>query len=342
MKKTLISLLALCCTMAAQAQNEQMTATLQHGDETQVFTGANAFVNAHTAAEDGDVITLSEGVFAVTPITKSVSIYGAGFETDETNGTGVTKLDGSLYIGVEGETLKDVLLEGLYVNGETYAATNSSNSTNAPMEGLTINKCYLGSYLLFRSNITNATIKNCVVSNGYYESVRGASTDVVATNLYISNCVLANTVNTFNETSTICVDHSIVLGTYYRTAPSITWMNTIFTAKVESRIFGAGYAKNCIFRSDRAWNQGIGNFTQENCYEVEMASIFSDAADGNYSATRTYELQQPETWIGTDDTEIGIRGGEGWSKVPSTPVVKSLGLSVSGKTLNVTYDAVVR
>lgn len=80
MKKILFTIIALCSTLSVGAQNELQTAVLQHDGDTQVFTGRNAFVNANAAAVDGDVITLSAGTFNIADITKSISLYGAGFE----------------------------------------------------------------------------------------------------------------------------------------------------------------------------------------------------------------------------------------------------------------------
>jgi hypothetical protein len=94
--------------------------------------------------------------------------------------------------------------------------------------------------------------------------------------------------------------------------------------------------KNCI--SDR----DMSGF--ENCYLVAIANIFEDGEDGTYSSDRTYVLKSElsSSWIGTDNTEIGIHGGHGFSKVPSIPVVKNLQLGVNGSELNVTYDAITR
>ena len=47
-------------------------------------------------------------------------------------------------------------------------------------------------------------------------------------------------------------------------------------------------------------------------------------------------------WIGTDGTQIGIHGGIGWSKVPRTPVIKSLELNVEGTQLRINYEAEAR
>jgi hypothetical protein len=94
--------------------------------------------------------------------------------------------------------------------------------------------------------------------------------------------------------------------------------------------------KGCI--SDLA----ISGF--ENCYQVALTDIFADGTDGAYSSERTYVLNTDHSseWIGTDGTQIGIHGGNGWSKVPSTPVVKNLSVMPSGTSLNVTYQAEVR
>ena len=76
--------MALSCMMAALGQTDVVTATLQHGNELTVFKMANALNEAINAAVDGDVITLSEGMFnAFTIDGKSLTIYGAGFEDDE-------------------------------------------------------------------------------------------------------------------------------------------------------------------------------------------------------------------------------------------------------------------
>lgn len=47
MKKLLFLAAALCCAFTAQAQNEIMTAILQHGEDATAFTGMNALVQAH-------------------------------------------------------------------------------------------------------------------------------------------------------------------------------------------------------------------------------------------------------------------------------------------------------
>ena len=86
MKKNLLSMIALVCTMSAHAQlSDGVSATLQTGENTTIFYGFDAFKDAITAAPSNavSVITLSPGTFNNPgEITKKVKIYGAGFEKD--------------------------------------------------------------------------------------------------------------------------------------------------------------------------------------------------------------------------------------------------------------------
>ena len=76
MKKTLLLLVAIALT-SAKMMAEGLTATLQQGETMTAFYGVNAFVDAYNAAEDGAVITLSEGQFNdVSSIEKSITVIG--------------------------------------------------------------------------------------------------------------------------------------------------------------------------------------------------------------------------------------------------------------------------
>ena len=82
-----------------------------------------------------------------------------------------------------------------------------------------------------------------------------------------------------------------------------------------------------------------------NWFSVSNDNIFDpeDGTDFSYSAERTFKLKTPNDFVGTDNTEVGINGGNyPWNKIPRMPVVKSLKLDVEGKQLNVTYEAEVR
>lgn len=328
MKKILLSIIALCCTMAVAAQNEIMTAVLQHGSDVSVFTGANAFVNANAAAADGDVITLSAGAFNVSDIKKSITVYGAGFEKDEATSTEVTKINGQLNLGVSGgETLADVHLEGIYFNSHV--------NTNVSLEGFVMEKCYVNGNVNVGEN-SNTMIRNCVITGAI------AGGDKIANNCIIQNCYVGGAINTFNVSSSVKIDHCITcnfVGPYFCTNSIFTyyWVGAYYDRAAFANTEGA-VVHNCIFRNFDYNNQDKNDF--QNCYAVDIRGIFTDAQNANYSATRTFEIQQPDIWIGTDGKEIGIRYG--WSKVPGTPVVKNLNATVAGTDLNVVYEAEAR
>ncbi len=328
MKKTLFIATLLFCAGAVMA-NDQMTATLQHGNDVSVFYGSNALVEANNVAVDGDVITLSEGTFNTITITKSIAIYGAGFEADETTGTAVSTINGAVGVGVSGETLSGVQLEGLNINGNLNIG---AGNTDAPLSNLVVTKVSTGQ-VYPQSSISLAHFDQCILRGGMDGPTW--NTYVIADNVYLTNCFLSGRIGNM-VSGNIVIDHC-VLGdfNFFEIPASVLVTNTVmyyptmWAYAMPSHVI----CRNCICPQ---------TVTGENIYQVELGNIFADAADAAYSPTRTFELQQPETWVGTDGTEIGIRGGNGWGKVPATPVVKNLQLEVKGATLNVTYDAEVR
>ena len=152
MRKILLTILALCGTMMAWAQNDVLSAVLHHDSETKLFTGKNAFVEANAAAVDGDVITLSPGAFIEADITKSISVYGAGFENNNETGTQQTIFN-QLRIGVSGQTLANVRIEGFWVG--TITALGA-------LDGFVLDKCRITSYMTLSTN-SNTTISNCAL-----------------------------------------------------------------------------------------------------------------------------------------------------------------------------------
>lgn len=340
----ILSMIVLCSMTMAQAQKtDVMTATLQHGDNVTVFTSQTAFANAYAAAVDGDVITLSPGTFNATNLTKSVNIYGSGFEENETDGTSITQINGNLSIGVTDETLSDIHIEGVKINGSI------TNNASSPLENIYFKKCYLNN-ISINSVITNVTFCNCVMGNitGVYY--------IKATNLLITNCYFGM-ITTFQPGSTVLINHCIVTGctshyeggniseTHPLNVSQFTWKNSCFTSQYTDygywqRVGRGSLVYNCLYYK---YLGGTDGSNIHDCTLVGDNAMFSDATNANYSAERTFTLQHPVEWIGDDDTEIGIRGGDyHWNKVPATPVVKNLQLDVDGTNLNVTFDAETR
>lgn len=118
MKKILLSIIALCCTMAVSAQGtDEISAVLQHGEEVSVYKGSTGLQQAYAAASDGDVITLSKGTFYAVNIEKSLTIYGAGFEANEETKTDITTINATLNVGKADDVIEGFHIEGVKING---------------------------------------------------------------------------------------------------------------------------------------------------------------------------------------------------------------------------------
>lgn len=315
MKKILFSLMLLCCAIAGKSQSDVYTATLQHGDEVKVFHGTSALSQAVGAAEDGDAINLSAGNFSGVSINKAVNVYGAGFEKDEESGTGVTLITtGGLAV-----SCSDVHLEGIRVNGNInfYAVSNVS-----------ITKCYWnGSDLYNPASVIE--ISKCVIIG----SINCRSQNIQS--LQVLNSVIGAVRNVTID-SRVQVDHCMVYEDY---GGALLYTNSLLVNGYvgSSAIAENSTVLNCVIISNIPANRVV-----ENCYVVPLAEIFADGENYNYSPERTYELKQPEVWIGTDGTQCGLHGGDGWSKVPATPVLKNMTVEVDGSTLKVNYEAQTR
>ena len=111
----------------AQQGTDVLMATLQHGDEVSVYYGKTALEEAYTAAADsGDVVTLSAGVFSFSnhEFQKSLSVVGNGFVSDMENGIYPTIIEDGLYfkprdvVDDDGEMVKEgVKVDGIRLEG---------------------------------------------------------------------------------------------------------------------------------------------------------------------------------------------------------------------------------
>lgn len=339
MKKILLSIIALCCTMVAIAQNtEEISAILQHGEEVSVYKGSTGLQQAYANASDGDVITLSEGTFYAVNIEKPLTIYGAGFETNEETKTAVTTINATFNVGKADAVIEGMHIEGIKINGSLAFTQKLKNST--------IQRCYITENLTFANDIENVRVKQCRVGG----NLNGSKT-VVAKGLLIANCYVWGEINYYSNESIVNIDHSFMgyqYNTYsnyndYNNYAQFLWTNSIINSRGSSYRMATGNCatvKNCIVVSGGG---GVrDNNIIENLYTVDVANLFADAEDVNYTEARTFKLKDETTYKGTDGTPIGPSGGAGWNKVPSTPYVKNLNATVNGINLGVAYEAGVK
>ena len=333
MKKILCSIVALCCTVVAVAQNssQQLTAILQpsEGDPT-VFYGIDALKNACNAAEDGSVITLTSGLFNPPgDIKKSISIYGAGFEDGITEGVKRTNINGTirLYAEAEGGSLQSPRLEGLYVNG---------NIEVKQVTGLTVAKCQFGGFAVIGTDVESALVRQCYLTG----SVNGGN--YLIKGLTVKNSYVSRINGGFiaNDENHVLFDHCLLAVSEWRqTHGAATYTNNMITNDYSNDGIASGaYSQNNIY-SRGSIHEGV--ISENDWFGVNFSTLFSDGfTNANYTAERTFILADPDTYKGTDGTPVGVTGGDyPWYKVPSIPYVKNLNATVNGTDLKVNYVA---
>ena len=328
MKKILFSILALYASIVATAQStDETSAILQHGDKISVYKGNTGLQQAYANAAEGDVINLSSGTFKPVTIEKAITIYGVGFEDNAETNTPRTLIDGEWNIGKDGN-----VLDGFYMEG---VSTNSYVDFRGQIKNALIRRCYLGYTVTFYYYSENVVFNQCRFNNGIY------GRDNLTNRLLISNCYVNGRIYGFVPQSFVNIDHSIATTLYSNGFGNaqFLWTNSILYAgnKDKEPVGAFSTVKNCIVVN------GAGQFREnmlvENCHYVDLANIFADSENIDYDASRTFVLQEPNTYVGTDNTPIGLSGGAGWNKIPSKPYVSTLSATPSGTNLNVTYEA---
>ena len=330
MKKILLSIVALCCTVVAGAQStDQISAILQNGEETTVYYGQDALKSAYTAAQDGGVITLSSGIFNNPgAISKNIAIYGIGWEKD-TDGVIPTTIKGLDYqTGDDATSLHNIVLEGVFVDG-----TINVRQT----DGMIVRKSRFNTFNVNGNNAKNITVTQC-----YGGNVGCGNVDVYG--LTFTNCYLTGRVTNVKVGSLVLFDHCIM--TYSNSYnwndyshSRATYTNSIITHRGGSTdiITAGATAKYCIFVVD-GLNANV--LSENNKFSVDMNNIFSDGGTGvDYATDRTFTLADQDTYKGNDNKPIGIND---WVKIPAIPYVKNLNATVDGTDLKVNYQAGVR
>ncbi len=317
MKKFFVFVMLCCMTLFANAQATDVPmATLQHGDEIKVFYGKTALSQAYTAAADsGDVITLSAGVFDGLTIQKSLKIIGNGFVTDEEKRIYPTVISGDWgfssrdVINDDGETIKGAIgYDGARVEG---LQIKNFNLSGEGVNGFEIVKCNITENLFFNTNTQNVTIRQ---SRIYVIYLSQHNKYHIQENLDIRNSVVEfyNGSSRYDTRSTIFIDHSIITGKLIvgTVSNSILNYNSIDPSVI---------VNNCIFiECAPKVSLGTGNW-----FNKKYAGIFEEEMTNmDWDGVKTFKLKYPDTYIGTDGTQVGLYGGTyPFNPTPTVPQI---------------------
>jgi len=328
MKKLFLSMIAMATSLVGYAQvTDAVTATLQAGETTTVYYGYDAFKDAIAAAPTDvvGIITLSPGAFNNPGnISKSVKIYGAGFQDDTANNISATSVTGDLNIVSTPEVSPVVRIEGVKF------VSNCVLKGSQTITGTEIVKCGFGTF--YNSVATD----NTIIRQSYFSgNIDGESR--LATHFLVSNCYF-NRIGWFSAGSDVAVHHCILKEGYYGHGPYFYYGNIINNDGSYSIDAGA----TCQYNVSSTWklsnggnNVLIGNYDKSQW--TNFKTLFADGQDNlNYlddsGNPRTWTLAAPSTYVDQEGTPCGVTGGNfPWNPTPATPRITST--TVDAKTV---------
>lgn len=269
------------------AAQSSLIATLSHENDVKEFYGTDAFKNAHAAAVNGDVITLSSGSFAATGITKAVTIRGAGVTNDFENGYEQTIVKGTSSIKNVNDSIHSLTIEGIYFQDKLSYSGNNKN--------IRIVKCDLHSFDEPTYNnyngetINNTMFINCTIFNNLCVH---DNSGVVVLNSVIFRPVLSG--NSIGSEFVNCVIYGV-----YDINKSILKNCYLQDLQTNDYLKQLNEAYNCVGSNANVFKY-MSNSTNKVCaisdmFKTESLYVLTDAAKAEY--------------IGTDGTEVGIYGG---------------------------------
>lgn len=313
MKKFFISLVvSLMGTTAAFAQSS-MLATLNHDGTISTFYGSTALREAHAAAENGDVITLSSGTFVSTDITKAITLRGAGMGIDAATQSEPTIISGDIKININDTVTKRLTIEGIYNNSNVYYSTS--------------------------------TLKNAMFLKCRFKNINCQSSGKLKDASFI-HCRIADNFRLYNDCSATCINCTIedpysfdYYTSNFELINCVIKMDYDYSADIKSSSL-----KNCIIYSSQKSPYINSSCTAYNCIGLNSIRIFENITNSTNSLAEVSEVFKTytgqslnqldnETFELTDaakekyhsmdgTTEVGIHGGSlPFDATPSNPQI---------------------
>jgi len=278
-------------------------ATLQQGDNMQVFYGAGALGSALEAADHGDLITLSAGNFSAANINKAVIIQGAGYVTDLENGRYPTVISNYFEIRLPDDA-EGLIIEGVY--------HNSDINVRNPATLLTLKKC--------RSvNVRfEAKSKNCVIDQC---RIGGLVPDAESENLYVKNSVI-NTIEGNSSSATLYVENCVIAGCIRNTI-TVLLKNNIISDVIDNYGFiRSSLTNSTVYNNVFIQGNADGAVIQSGNMSSDAETLFGYPIA--YDDNKTYELTTASAaaFLGTDGKQVSIYGGATpFTNVPGNPQI---------------------
>lgn len=312
MKKFIVLFVAVMAMFATTAKAQSsLLATLNHEGTISTFYGTNALQQAHAAAANGDVITLSSGTFQSVNITKAVTLRGAGMALDAATQTEPTVLANNFTINIPDETTQRLTIEGIYTN-QKVTINKLKNAmflkdriryfyTTGEGYGkdLTFIHCRITEKYDGNNNSNNSAVfQNCLV--------RG----MFGNNYIFNNCLFLADTNGNNSHCENSEYRNCIILNSISTYSTSTYYNNLYCI-VSGYSFNVTNNTNVKVAKD---NEAIKN-------------LFGYSDDNEYKLTEAAKALIK----GSDGTEVGIYGGSlPYDPTPTNPQISKF--NVAAKT----------
>lgn len=320
MKRIVLLAIAMMLATASIAQqlNLKQFATLTHNDTVSgQWYGPDAFVSAHEAALHGDIITLSPGNFNPPlnqTITKAVTIRGHGMFFDSIANTEPTKITGNIILNIPNIENKHLVIEGVNFSGDCLGYRLVYNPVFIKCK---INSVRANIYYSIDGFIENPIFTDCII--GIWDGAGWYVTNAMFVNTVINNCWSGSHPFTFGEGfgnygSYPCgTSHDVYYNCIINLSPS-------YTSNKRMIVNSIVYSNDTIQSTSTNVTNTIGITDSTNYFAAPSTgnntniqgfeSIFKTFR-GTYTEGETFELtpQAAATYLGADNTQVGIYGG---------------------------------
>lgn len=301
MKRLFTLIVAISSIFAAMAQNPMVT--LSHNGELTFFTNIGAFNSAVEAAEQGDILYISEGSFVlnegVCDISKRLSVIGSGYKTHI---LGTINFQGGAF---DKSVKTNPIFEGVRLDNLNFYCNP------ADLGDTEIVRCWIRKITNGDSAATNIMYDKCYLEDIHFGAGLGHG------NVVLKNTKIGHMENCADVTTINC---NISEADYY---PRYMLSSILGQSTSPKSNNNNPTAENSLFMFDLT-NDDVTFFK---CYTYNMNSAVMDSELNTQVDLVRYGYR------GADGKEVGIRGGDSpFSENPSVPTVDTANSSVD-------YDA---
>lgn len=319
MKNLLFILLFSALAVNAQKVALHSTASVQH------FNGINGLVNAYAVANSGDTIYLPGGGFtSPASIDKQLYIFGAGHYPDSTQATAKTYINGDINLS---ENADGFTLEGVEINGQLKFDYQESVN-NVVVKYCKMTKIDVYGNNTFITPSSNLTFINNIIAG---EVLLSNGQNVGMFNNIIEARITNSSGNLF-ENNIFMYSYTGAASYYSLNGNNNVVQNNIFLNVSNKYINGVSNQINNNVFIDSAPQFGTTPIFSGNYFGIAQSSIFINQTGFTFDYAHDYHLQSPTTYLGVDNTEVGIYGGiHGYKEgvVPSNPHIQLNNISPS-------------